>query len=147
MKFKIKLASMIFLISGCTFNQQETSYYEQEETPEVEHNYSEVSEYELTWEAIFDVNEDQYYVYVYSTTCSHCDELKNYIVEKALQREDVYFIKGTSRDQITSDSSKLIGAQKSDDVWILGYPSLLKISSQKVTKNLAGVNQIKSELK
>ena len=147
MKFKIKLASMIFLISGCTFNQQETSYYEQEETPEVERNYSEVSEYELTWEAIFDVNEDQYYVYVYSTTCSHCDELKNYIVEKALQREDVYFIKGTSRDQITSDSSKLIGAQKSDDVWILGYPSLLKISSQKVTKNLAGVNQIKSELK
>ena len=147
MKFKIKLASMIFLISGCTFNQQETSYYEQEETPEVERNYSDVSEYELTWEAIFDVNEDQYYVYVYSTTCSHCDELKNYIVEKALQREDVYFIKGTSRDQITSDSSKLIGAQKSDDVWILGYPSLLKISSQKVTKNLAGVNQIKSELK
>ena len=147
MKFKIKLASMIFLISGCTFNQQETSYYEQEETPEVERNYSEVSEYELTWEAIFDVNEDQYYVYVYSTTCSHCDELKNYIVEKALQREDVYFIKGTSRDQITSDSSKLIGAQKSDDVWILGYPSLLKISSQKVTKNLAGVNQIKSEIK
>ena len=147
MKFKIKLASMIFLISGCTFNQQETSYYEQEGTPEVERNYSEVSEYELTWEAIFDVNEDQYYVYVYSTTCSHCDELKNYIVEKALQREDVYFIKGTSRDQITSDSSKLIGAQKSDDVWILGYPSLLKISSQKVTKNLAGVNQIKSELK
>ena len=147
MKFKIKLASMIFLIGGCTFNQKETSYYEQEETPQVEHNYSEASEYELTWEAIFDVNEDQYYVYVYSTTCSHCDELKNYIVEKALQREDVYFIKGTSRDQITSDSSKLIGAQKSDDVWILGYPSLLKISSQKVTKNLAGVNQIKSELK
>ena len=147
MKFKIKLASMIFLISGCTFNQQETSYYEQEETPQVEHNYSEASEYELTWEAIFDVNEDQYYVYVYSTTCSHCDELKNYIVEKALQREDVYLIKGTSRDQITSDSSKLIGAQKSDDVWILGYPSLLKISNQKVTKNLAGVNQIKSELK
>ena len=147
MKFKIKLASMIFLISGCTFNQQETSYYEQEETPEVERNYSDVSEYELTWEAIFDVNEDQYYVYVYSTTCSHCDELKNYIVEKALQREDVYFIKGTSRDQITSDSSKLIGAQKSDDVWIVGYPSLLKILSQKVTKNLAGVNQIKSELK
>ena len=144
---KLKIISTMLLLSGCVFNQNETNYLNEEETPEIGHNYSEVSEYELTREAIFDVNEDQYYVYIYSTTCSHCDELKNYIIERALQREDIYFIKGTSKDRITSDSKKLIGAQKSDDVWILGYPSLLKISSQKVTKNLAGVNQIKSEIK
>ena len=126
---------------------KESENYSYEEIPEIERNYSEVSDYELTWESMFDVSENLYYVYIYSTTCSHCEELKNYIILKALDLGNIYFIKGTSKDQITSDSRKLIGAEKSEDVWILGYPTLLKISYHKIAKNYAGISQIKNELK
>ena len=110
-------------------------------------NYDDISDYELVRDAIFDVASDDYYVYFYSMSCSHCEELKNYIIEKALDRGDIYFVKGTSKDQITNDPKKSIGAGIPEDIWILGYPTLLQIQNQKCSKNLAGITQIKAELK
>lgn len=134
------------LLCGCSAAENQDEVYEEEIIP-VEHNYSEVSDFELTWETIFDVGEENYYVYFYSLTCSHCEELKNFIVETALERGDVYFVKGTSKDQITNDPKKAIGAENPGEIWILGYPSLLKITNQKCAKYLVGITQIKSELK
>ena len=110
-------------------------------------NYDDISDYELVRDTIFDVASDDYYVYFYSMSCSHCEELKNYIIEKALDRGDIYFVKGTSKDQITNDPKKSIGAGISENIWILGYPTLLQIQNQKCSKNLAGITQIKAELK
>ena len=134
------------LLCGCRAAENQDEVYEEEIIP-VERSYSEVSDFELTWEMIFEVGEENYYVYFYSLTCSHCEELKNFIVETALERGDVYFVKGTSKDQITNDPKKTIGAENPGEIWILGYPSLLKITNQKCTKNLVGNTQIKSELK
>ncbi len=142
-KFILSLVP-IFLF-GCSESEPRQEINEEEIIP-VQHEYSEVSDYELTRETIFDVDESNYYVYFYSLTCSHCEELKNFIIEKALNRGDIYFVKGTSKDQITNDPKKSIGAENHGDIWILGYPSLLKISDQKCSKNLAGISQIKSEL-
>ena len=133
------------LLFGCAESEPRKEINEEEVIP-VQHEYSEVSDYELTRETIFDVDETKYYVYFFSLTCSHCEELKNFIIEKALNRGDIYFVKGTSKDQITNDPKKSIGAENPGDIWILGYPSLLKISNQKCSKNLAGISQIKSEL-
>lgn len=142
---KIILFLIPILLFGCDESEPRKELNEEEFIP-VQHEYSEVSDYELTRETIFDVDETNYYVYFFSLTCSHCEELKNFIIEKALNRGDIYFVKGTSKDQITNDINKLIGAENPGDIWILGYPSLLKISNQKCSKNLAGISQIKSEL-
>ena len=80
-------------------------------------------------------------------TCNHCQELKKYIIEKAQERGDIYFVKGSSKNQLTNDSNKLIGAENPGDFYILGYPTLALISNKKCTKNLAGITQIKTELK
>ena len=137
----------LLLLTSCGIEQTATEKEFKDIVIPVNHDYSEVSDYELTWESIFDVDEENYYVYIYSITCTHCEELKNYIVEKALNRGDIYFVKGSSKDQVTTDSKKLIGAENPGDIYILGYPSLLLISNHKCTKNLAGSPQIKSELK
>ena len=142
---KLILLLVPILLFGCNESEPQKQYNDEEIIP-VAHEYSEISDYELTRETIFDVDEDKYYVYFYSLTCSHCEELKNFIVEKALERGDIYFVKGTSKDQITTNPNKSIGAGNPGEIWILGYPSLLQISSQKCTKNLAGITQIKSEL-
>ena len=142
--------SIIFLfpvLCGCNFTQVEPEKQINDVVIQTDHNYDEVSDYELTWEAIFDVENEQYYVYFYSLTCNHCSELKNYIIEKGLERGDIYFVKGTSKDRLTNDSNQLIGAENPDDFCILGYPTLALIYHQKCTKNLSGVAQIKAELK
>lgn len=145
-RYKFIFFLIPLLLCGCGTAEIQEQVYKEEIIP-VEHNYSEVYDYELTWETIFDVSEENYYVYFYSQTCSHCEELKNFIVVAALERGDVYFVKGTSKDQITTDPKKTIGAENPGEIWILGYPSLLKITNQKCTKNLVGNTQIKSELK
>ena len=148
MKNKLHYLILItFTLFGCQSEEKDDTVISDESEVQIEHNYEEVSDYELFWESIFDVGETNYYVYFYSLTCSHCEELKNYIVEKGLERGDIYFVKGTSKDQITNDPKKAIGAEIPVDIWILGYPTMLKISNQKCTKNLAGINQIKAEIK
>lgn len=137
----------ILLITSCSVNEQTSKAIEEERFIELSHEYAEISDYELTWDSMFDVESEKYYVYIYSMTCSHCEELKDFIISKAIDRGDIYFIKGSSKDQLTNDSKKLIGAENPGDIYILGYPSLLQISNHKCTKNLAGTTQIKTELK
>ena len=135
------------LLVSCNYGKTTSQIIKEEIDVPKSYEYYEVFEYELTWDSIFDPSNDKYYVYFYSSTCSHCDELKNYIIEKALQRGDIYFVKGSSKDQITNDSKKTIGAENPENIWILGYPSLLLISNHKCTKNMAGTSQIKAEIK
>jgi len=113
----------------------------------VDHSYSEIAKYEITWNQIFEIEKQDYCVYFYSLSCSHCEELKNFIIESAQKREDIFFVKSSSKDQITNDQKLSINAGNPGEIWILGYPSLIKISNKKCTKNLAGTTQILNELK
>ena len=143
--------SICFIVAltcaACFSTTKKEEYVIEDAEVPTERSYDEVSDYELVREAMFDVDSDKYYVYFYSMTCNHCEEIKNYIIEKSLERGDIYYIKGTSKDQVTNDTKKLIGAENLADFYILGYPTLALISNKKCTKNLAGIVQIKAELK
>ena len=143
-----KLFFVSIVLTSCTFVQKEEPKYEDAviDIP-VEHEYDEISEFELLRENMFDVESDHYYVYFYSLSCNHCAEIKNYMIEKAVERKDIYFIKGTSKDKITNDEKMLINAENPENFYILGYPTLALISEKKCTKNLAGISKIKQELK
>ena len=134
-------------ITGCQKESKPVEkYVEPEVVIEVERDYSEVKDYELFWEAIFDVELRNYYVYFYSPTCSHCNEIKNYMIEKALERSDIYFVKASSKDQITNDSKMQKYAENPGDIWILGHPTMIKIVSKKCNKYFTGTAQIRAEL-
>ena len=141
------LFALISLVGGCGLAQKEIPDSEDADVYiPIDHDYNEVSEWSLTWESIFEMESDNYYVYFYSMSCNHCTEVKNYMIEKCLERGDIYFVKGTRKDQLTKDQNKLIGAEKPEDFYILGYPSLALIHNKKCTKNVAGISQIKQEL-
>lgn len=147
MKFSKWFMVLLPALCCCGMNIEQPQNEIKEVEIGIDRSYEEVSNYELVWETIFDIEEEHYYVYFYSTTCNHCLEIKNYIIEKALSRGDIYFVKGTSKDNLTNDSKKLIGAENPNDFYILGYPTLGLISNKKCTKNLSGTTQIKAELK
>ena len=144
---KIQILACLICLNGCgTKNEIPTSYEEEDIVIDVERNYDEVADYQLVWDSIFDVDESNYYVYFYSTSCSHCKEIKNFMIKRALEREDIYFVKGTSKDQITNDPKKQKYAENPGDIWILGYPTLIKIVSKKCIKYCTGTAQIKAEI-
>jgi len=134
-----------FFLFGCTTTEKE------EQIDSVilptERSYSEVGDFMLTLNTMFDVESDSYYTYFYSTTCSHCQELKDFIIETALKRKDIYFVKSSAQDKFTTDRNLVINAENPGDIYILGYPTMLKIEGKKVTKNLVGSEEIIRELK
>lgn len=113
----------------------------------IERSYDEVGSFAITWEHIFDVDSEEYFVYFYSLTCSHCSELKNFIIEEALSRGNIYFSKASSKDIILTDTKSSIGAGKSGDISILGYPTMIKIYHHICTENVSGKTKILNLLK
>ena len=66
----ILLTSMILI--GCSTTETKQPTFSETIVVPVNHDYSEISDYELTWDSIFDPIENKYYLYFYSSTCSHC---------------------------------------------------------------------------
>lgn len=114
---------------------------------EIEHEYSEISYYRLNWNEIFNVEKDNYYVYLFSTTCSHCSSIKNKIIEFALNNRNVYFIEDSAEITFKNDVNYTIGLTSFENLAILGFPSLLKITNKILNKNIAGTEKIINELK
>lgn len=114
---------------------------------EIEHEYSEISYYRLNWNEIFNVEKDNYYVYLFSTTCSHCSSIKNKIIEFALNNRNVYFIEDSAEIIFKNDVNYTIGLTSFENLAILGFPSLLKITNKILNKNIAGTEKIINELK
>lgn len=139
---------LLFTLSGCSLQKETQKHvFEPSENIPVERDYCEVEELHILWSQMFSQNFQSYYVYFYSTNCNHCQSIKNEMVDLALKRGDIFFVKGTNKDTITSDVKSTIGVSFAGDFSILGYPSLAKIVDGKVEKNVAGKSQILALLK
>ena len=133
---------------SCSLTKKEEKFIPQNNVViETSHEYFEVENFYINWKDILVQNKDIYYVYIYSQTCSHCLDLKNWIIEKALERQDIFFMKGTNKDVIATDVSNTIGITSIENLAILGYPTMLKIQDKTLVKNEAGNSKIKDLLK
>ncbi len=142
------LLAFPLLLGGCSFTKKEEKIdVSNIIIPDADHEYYEVEKYFINWESIFKENIDTYYVYIYSTNCNHCQELKNLMIERALTRGDIYFVKGSNKDAIRNDVSDTIGATNVNQVAIMGYPTVLKIDHKILVKNVAGNSKIMDLLK
>lgn len=141
------LAVIPVLLGSCSLTKKEAKIDVSDVViPETDHEYFEVEHMFINYSDIFNENKEVYYVYIYSLTCNHCQELKNWIIETALKRDDIFFLKGSNNDVITTDVSNTIGISNTKDLSILGYPTLLKISNKILVQNVAGNSQIKGLL-
>lgn len=111
----------------------------------VSHSYEEIKDKEILYSNIFGIDSNSYYVYFYSSTCSHCANLKEFIISTALDRGDIYFVKASDEINFLKSVEETIGLSSVEGFGILGYPSLIKIEEHIITKNIAGVLPIRSE--
>ena len=109
---------------------------------EVNHEYTEISKYRITWDEIFNIEMKDYFVYFFQRTCSHCQNLKNKIIEEALKRENIFFYEDSGETKFASDTSYTIGLTSVDSFAIQGFPSLIEIVDGKIVKNVAGEKEI-----
>ena len=145
-KLFLTIISSIFLSSCSLFSSISTSLVVKSLDEEINHTYSEIKNKKLTWNYLFFDANSPYFVYCYSLTCSHCNSIKNKIIEFALKVENFYFYEDSSLTKFSDDIDSTIGISSSENLAIKGFPTLLKIEQSKLTKNIYGEGSIFNEL-
>lgn len=134
------------MLGSCNKEEEKTNPNYHSHTSVDIYSYSDVKDKEILYSNIFGIEQSSYYVYFYSRTCSHCNDLKPFIIPKIIERNDIYLVEASEQVVILEDISVTIGVSSIENFGILGYPSLVKIEEKVVTKNIAGINPIKNEL-
>ena len=134
------------MLGSCNKEEEKTNPNYPSYTSVDTYSYSDVKDKEILYSNIFGMEQSNYYVYFYSRTCSHCNDLKPFIIPKIIERNDIYLVEASEQVVILEDISVTIGVSSIENFGILGYPSLVKIEEKVVTKNIAGINPIKNEL-
>ena len=82
--FKLVILCCSLCLTGCDIdNSKSTSSKTMFSLSQfVERNYEDVKTKMIYYSNIFSVEKESYYVYFFSKTCSHCSNLKNFIIEK-----------------------------------------------------------------
>ena len=144
--YKLLFLPLLISLTGCQSSTLSAVESESFLSLLSEHNYDEIETKNILWDDLFDQTSDDYYVYVYSKTCSHCNNIKDTVIETALNYENFFFVNFNQDIPILESIDTTIGAKEVDDVGILGTPTLLEIYFQTLILNVAGEDQVVKKL-
>ena len=106
-------------------------------------DYNSCSNKVITYQELFNQNQDDYYVYIFSYNCGHCEDFKEEILPIIYNHRNMYLLEYSKDIKITSNVDETIGASSIEDVYILGTPTLLEIKDGILMTNVAGKTEIR----
>lgn len=139
---KKKLLSLTFilltLLSSCSIRNDSDLIYE---------DYNQLEEYQITWRDLFSQSNSEYFVYIYSLSCLHCQNIKEEVISFVIsEKYPTYLIEYTKDIPISNNVEDCIGSSSYVEVTIKGTPSLLQIKNGYLILNVAGSKEISSVL-
>ena len=133
----------ILLLASCSATGGNSSVYD-------EHSYDEVNNLLITYDQSFSISENDHYIYFYSDTCHSCQEIKNEVIDFALNEyAEMYFVIATieiPHNYGPDEFVQTLGSNNIDDVWMGVTPQLAFIKNGKIEKNITGTINIEQEL-
>ncbi len=134
MKKLLFLPTLLFLLCYCSANKTVAA---------IEYDYSDVSNLTICWNDILSLSKDDYYVYIYSSTCGHCNEIKQEVISFALRNYgDLYFVSFNKDIPIINDRNEPLEKDSVGDLGIVGTPSMFRIIEHVVKENYVGKKEI-----
>lgn len=135
------------LLVSCTNSSPQNTGDNKGEKREIgEHDYSEIVDRKIAWEETFSQEPYQYYCYIYSETCSHCNKIKNVVIDYALNHAGIYFVEFKKNIPLLNDVSRTIGATDIEHAGILGTPTLYYLINHTLIENIAGSQNVVKKL-
>ena len=132
----------LVLLNGCQNKKEEIISKDSKE-----YEYDDVSHLMIEWNHIFDQVEEDYMTYFYSETCGHCKQIKQQVIDYALNgMNKIYFVKFTDEIPIITDRDSVIGKESTTELGIVGTPSIFVISSHIIVDYIVGSTAIISTL-
>ena len=105
------------------------------------YDYSDVKTH-IDWYDSFKQEEDDYLIYYYSPTCSHCNSIKQEVISYYLsEKEPIYFV-NTQLNSRFGPTKDLIGICDIESFYIFGTPFLIRVMNYRVADYYPGVSKI-----
>ncbi len=106
-------------------------------------DYDSFQERMIEYQDLFEQDFDNYYVYIYSNHCGHCEDFKEEILQVFKNNENMYLIKYSNKIETSSRIDDTIGSTSIENVHILGTPTLMEIYKGVLVTNVAGKTDIR----
>ena len=106
-------------------------------------DYDSLSNKMISYQELFNQNQEDYYVYIFSYSCGHCEGFKEEILPIIYNNRNMYLLEYSKDIKVSSYVDDTIGASSIDDVYILGTPTLLEIKDGILVTNVAGKTEIR----
>ena len=111
-------------------------------------DYQDIEDLKIKWKDILSVQKNRYYVYIFSPHCGHCLEIRDIVIHYSrCGQVPLLFVEESKEIPFGNEIKETIGATSIEQLWILGYPSLLEIKKGTVIMNIAGASEISQVLK
>lgn len=115
-------------------------------------SYSDYSKYSIKYDKMLD-HSGTYYVYMYSESCSHCDDLKKYIFQYLDSDKNsstgvklFTFCVDDYLDELTSKSDNIIGVNDVHDLKVSSTPTMMLVVDGTVMNVWSTPSTIKNQL-
>lgn len=126
------------LLVGCQTAKVEATVEENNKL-----NYSDFRDLFLEWKNLFSPAKSQYFAYIFSYSCSHCEHIKEEVLSTIGDMKDWFYLIEYSKEiPIKSNVMETIGREKIEEIYIMGTPTLIGISNKYVSINIAGEKEI-----
>ena len=143
MKEKILLLLLVPLLAGCSSKHVEARTIDEQKPLD----YTDFADLHLEWKNLFLPAKSQYFVYIYSFSCSHCAHIKKEVLSTIDEYKELFYLIEYSEDiPISFNVAETIGKEKINEVYIMGTPTLIEITNHYVGLNIAGENEITNYL-
>ena len=139
MKNFLPFLLLIPLVAGCSSKPEEVVKRDEQKALD----YTDFAELNLDWKDLFFPAKSQYFVYIYSNSCQHCERIKEEVLLTIDKNRDLFYLTQFNSDvRIGFNVMETIGKEKIEEVYIMGTPSLIEISNHYVALNIAGEKEI-----
>lgn len=135
---RIFLLLLPIFLSSCS-KSNSVSFFD----TSISHQYDDVISLKIEWEDILSQKEKFYYVYIYSNSCGHCKEIKDFIIEYSINGTyKLYFIEYSDEIPVITNETKNLGITNYGELGIVGTPSLFEIGGGMVVNCHSGSSAI-----
>ena len=106
------------------------------------HNYHEIKDRLIPWNEIFNQEEDYYFVYFYSETCGHCNDIKQDVLNYYFESINPMYFVCTNYEAVIGPKKELYGIDNIDEFYIFGTPFMIEIKDHTILDYYAGTIEI-----
>lgn len=131
-KLFLNLIAIAILLTSCSQKNKDEMIYD----------YSNVKNLIIDWKQIFDITDNNHFVYIYSETCGYCNQIKQEVITFALKSNNFYFVTYSKGIPIIENRYDVIDKSDLEGLGIIGTPSLFYVVDYKISQYYVGKKEV-----